>query len=178
MTPGRKPSSTTSDVSASFRKRVRPSSIFKFRLRLFLPRFRAPNRMLSPLRIGGMWRSQSPPPGGSILITSAPKSARMRVQKGPGSSMVRSSTRIPARGAAESVSDMSCLSGCCAGYYGRQCARHTIVAHLPSAAALGLRSHSPDCHHGDVVGERSRAAEFVHAVLNMLDELGCGSFGM
>src|SRR3954470_14498781 len=37
-------------------------------------------------------------PGGlSILITSAPKSARMRVQVGPARTRVRSSTRIGAR---------------------------------------------------------------------------------
>src|SRR3954447_16770427 len=37
-------------------------------------------------------------PGGlSILITSAPKSARMRVQVGPARTRVRSSTRVGAR---------------------------------------------------------------------------------
>src|SRR5271167_145162 len=38
-------------------------------------------------------------PGSSILITSAPRSARIIVQKGPGASLVRSSTLIPSSGA-------------------------------------------------------------------------------
>src|SRR5260370_36906282 len=37
-------------------------------------------------------------PGSSILITSAPRSARIIVQKGPGASLVRSSTFIPLSG--------------------------------------------------------------------------------
>src|SRR5271166_502991 len=39
-------------------------------------------------------------PGSSILITSAPRSARIIVQNGPGASLVRSSTLIPSSGAA------------------------------------------------------------------------------
>src|ERR1700722_13217720 len=38
-------------------------------------------------------------PGSSILITSAPRSARIIVQNGPGASLVRSSTLIPSSGA-------------------------------------------------------------------------------
>src|SRR5260370_34265601 len=38
-------------------------------------------------------------PGSSILITSAPRSARIIVQNGPGASLVRSSIFIPSRGA-------------------------------------------------------------------------------
>src|SRR3984957_17920385 len=37
-------------------------------------------------------------PGSSTLITSAPRSARIIVQKGPGASLVRSSTFIPLSG--------------------------------------------------------------------------------
>ncbi|CFN74703.1 Uncharacterised protein [Bordetella pertussis] len=41
----------------------------------------------------------SPAPGRSILMTSAPRSARFWVHQGPASTRVRSSTRMPVRGA-------------------------------------------------------------------------------
>ena len=40
----------------------------------------------------------SSPPGRSILITSAPASASIRLASGPGSSVVKSSTRRPESG--------------------------------------------------------------------------------
>src|SRR5215469_617512 len=48
--------------------------------------------------MGAKLRESSPRPGSSILMTSAPRSARFIVQKGPASTRVRSSTQIPASG--------------------------------------------------------------------------------
>ena len=49
------------------------------------------------------WRSGSPVPGCSILITSAPKSARMVAQNGAARKVAMSSTRTPLRGWVASV---------------------------------------------------------------------------
>src|SRR5208337_1438755 len=64
--------------------------------RLFLPQFRCAKYALLPARIGGCVRMKSPS-GGSILITSAPRSASSRVQYGPDTIVVKSSTRTPLR---------------------------------------------------------------------------------
>src|ERR1700730_13722475 len=47
---------------------------------------------------GAKPRESSPRPGISILMTSAPKSARFIAQKGPASTRLRSRTRIPRSG--------------------------------------------------------------------------------
>jgi hypothetical protein len=49
-----------------------------------------------------LWRVMSPP-SGSTLITSAPWSARNMVDNGPETTLVRSSTLIPANGPAMCV---------------------------------------------------------------------------
>src|SRR5262245_47092173 len=41
--------------------------------------------------------------GGSILITSAPRSSRVRAQRGPASTREKSTTRMPSRGPAMSA---------------------------------------------------------------------------
>jgi len=48
-------------------------------------------------------RNGSPPPGASILITSAPNSASMRAQNGPAISVPSSMTLMPLRGSGLSV---------------------------------------------------------------------------
>src|SRR5260370_26627933 len=56
----------------------------------------------------GAWpRESSPRPGSSILITSAPRSARFIAQNGPASTRLRSSTRMPASGFSSSMKFLS-----------------------------------------------------------------------
>src|SRR5439155_14913155 len=52
----------------------------------------------SPSTNGGQLRVSSPLPGSSILITSAPMSARIIEQNGPARTRVRSRTRTPLNG--------------------------------------------------------------------------------
>ncbi len=97
MTPGRKFSTTTSAVLTSLRKISLPSSNFRFRVSDFLLAFWA--RKLVPISclLSGLTlpslRARSPPSGFSILITSAPSSARCMVANGPERTLVRSRTR-------------------------------------------------------------------------------------
>src|SRR5437763_4955213 len=72
----------------------RPSLDFKLRTTLRLPRFTALKLGLSAPTAPGIWRVESPA-GGSILITSAPRSASSIAQKGPAITCVASSTRRP-----------------------------------------------------------------------------------
>jgi hypothetical protein len=55
---------------------------------------------LKPPLSGGHWRMASPS-GGSILMTSAPKSASSMPQKGPEAIWQHSTTRTPASGRVE-----------------------------------------------------------------------------
>src|ERR1700722_18120679 len=52
-------------------------------------------------------RESSPRPGSSILMTSAPRSARFIAQNGPASTRLRSSTRMPASGFSSSMKFLS-----------------------------------------------------------------------
>ena len=64
--------------------------------RLFLPPFRC--RKGTPLRVGSdsaVKRSSWLSTGRSILMTSAPMSAMMRLQKGPTKAAVKSNTLMP-----------------------------------------------------------------------------------
>src|SRR5437763_9912436 len=79
---------------ASRRKTPRPSAFLRFRTRPRLPRFTALKLGLSAPTAPGIWRVESPA-GGSILITSAPRSASSIAQKGPAITCVTSSTRSP-----------------------------------------------------------------------------------
>ena len=96
MTPGREFSTTTSDFAASCCTRALAPGWRKSIARLFLPQFKCAKYALLPARIGGCMRMKSPS-GGSILITSAPRSASSRVQYGPDTIVVKSSTRTPLR---------------------------------------------------------------------------------
>src|ERR1039458_8344877 len=99
MTSGRKFSTSTSAVATSFLNTSLPSGLFRFRVRDFLLLFWA--RKLVPmscwLSLGTLpsLRARSPSVGFSILMTSAPSSARCKVANGPASTLVMSSTRTP-----------------------------------------------------------------------------------
>src|ERR1041385_6490987 len=97
MTPGRNCSTTTSAVLARSRMRSRALGSFKSAATLFLPRLSMAKLTLS-LPHSGAKRRISSPSGRSNLITSAPASASIRVARGPGSSVEKSRTRIPASG--------------------------------------------------------------------------------
>src|SRR3990170_2148962 len=98
MVPGRKFSSSTSARRISLRRMSCPSGAFRLSVRLFLPRLTAMKYVASPPAKGGQPRVSSPLPGSSTLMTSAPMSASSMEQKGPASTRVRSTTRIPASG--------------------------------------------------------------------------------
>src|SRR5262249_27118371 len=93
-TPGRKFSTSTSLDAASRFNTSWPSRIFRFNTRLRLPRLTALKLGLSIPTAPGICRVESPA-GGSILITSAPKSASSIAQNGPAITCVTSRTRRP-----------------------------------------------------------------------------------
>ena len=72
-----------------------PAAVLRSRTTLRLPRLTALKLGLSVPTAPGIVRVESPL-GGSILITSAPRSASSIVQKGPAITCVRSMTRSPA----------------------------------------------------------------------------------
>src|SRR6476661_8337133 len=80
----------------------RPAAVFRLSTTLRLPRLTALKLGLSPATAPGIWRVESPD-GGSILITSAPRSASSIAQNGPAITCVTSRTRIPASAAAVDV---------------------------------------------------------------------------
>src|SRR2546428_5084440 len=98
MVPVRKFSSTTSLFFTSRLSSSRPSGALRLSVTLCLLRLTARKYVASPPTNGGHERVSSPLPGSSILITSAPMSPRIIEQKGPASTRVRSSTRIPDSG--------------------------------------------------------------------------------
>ena len=101
MVPGRKFSISTSTRSANWRAMPRPLSVCRFSvmLFLFLPRLRHQNDV--PLSSSSRQpRIGSPLPGGSTLITSAPKYPRTQPANGPAKSWPNSSTRTPSSGRA------------------------------------------------------------------------------
>src|SRR5688572_29355475 len=75
-----------------------------------LPRFSSAKLTLSAPSFGTYERISSPRPGRSILITSAPASASSRLANGPGSSVEKSSTRMPASGCRRSVTRILLLA--------------------------------------------------------------------
>ena len=85
-------STTTSAVATIRRTTSTACGVLRSRTRLFFPALSCPKLVLAPLRSGGRVRIMSPS-GASILITSAPRSARSRVQCGPAIVVVKSSTR-------------------------------------------------------------------------------------
>src|SRR5215471_11484193 len=94
MTPGRKFSTTMSVVATRRRTASTAAGDLRSSATLFLPALSWPKLVLAPSRSGGRVRIMSPA-GDSILITSAPRSARRRVQCGPAIVVVKSSTRRP-----------------------------------------------------------------------------------
>src|SRR5207248_11554090 len=83
-----------SDDRASRPNTSRPSADLRLITALRFPRFTALKLGLSAPTAPGIWRVESPA-GGSILITSAPRSASSIAQKGPAITCVTSSTRSP-----------------------------------------------------------------------------------
>src|SRR5919107_1286368 len=97
--PGLKFSTTTSALAMRRRASSCPCSSRKFRVTDFLLRAMMGHHRVCPsLRCLPHTRMGSPLPGGSILMTSAPKSARSCPQKGPASKLPISTTRTPSRG--------------------------------------------------------------------------------
>src|SRR5918912_3030787 len=97
--PGLKFSTTTSAPEMRRRARSCPSSFRKFRVTDFLLRAMMGHQRVCPsLRCLPQTRMGSPLPGGSTLITSAPKSASSWPQNGPASKLPISTTRTPSRG--------------------------------------------------------------------------------
>ncbi len=76
MTPGRKFSTTTSEVVTSRTNAARPFADFRFSVIERLPAFCARKEAPMPRRLSSgsapSWRAKSPAPGTSTLITSAP----------------------------------------------------------------------------------------------------------
>src|SRR6478736_9790792 len=85
---------------------ARSASSLRSRAKLVLPRLSMRKDVLSPSTMGGKRRAFSPP-GCSILITSAPDSASINVAKGPGSSVVKSTTRRPDNGCINSPLELA-----------------------------------------------------------------------
>src|SRR5437588_7428243 len=90
-TPGRKPSTTTCACSAR-RATTSPAS-GSLRLSAMLRLFR-----FSLANCTGTYERPGSPRGGSTLITSAPRSAKMAVANGPGTNIEKSTTRTPRSG--------------------------------------------------------------------------------
>src|SRR5215210_8713889 len=99
--PGLKFSTTTSASEMRRRARSCPSSSLRLRVTDFLLRAMIGHHRVCPsLRWRPQTRMGSPLPGGSSLMTSAPKSARSWPQKGPARRLPISTTRTPSRGRA------------------------------------------------------------------------------
>src|SRR5215468_7684062 len=98
MTPGRNCSTMISARFSKGSRRLRSATFLRSRVRLRLPRLRSAKLALSRPQRGAWPRISSPRPGGSILTTSAPASAKSSVANGPGSNVEKSRTNRPLRG--------------------------------------------------------------------------------
>src|ERR687893_1998286 len=97
--PGLKFSTRTSASARSLRARSWPSTSRRLSVTDFLLHAMMGHQRVRPsLRWRPHTRMGSPLPGGSTLMTSAPKSARSWPQKGPASRLPISTTRTPSRG--------------------------------------------------------------------------------
>ena len=94
--PGRKFSVNTSAVLTSRRANSKPARCFRLMAMPSLPRFILAKYTLLSFTIGPMWRASSPP-GGSTLITLAPRSPKIIVQNGPANTLVKSMTVKPSK---------------------------------------------------------------------------------
>src|SRR4051812_12904080 len=90
ITPGRKPSTSTSAPLVSLSNASRPGGFLMFMATLFFPALTLAKN--SPDRELGKCRAGSPRPGCSIFVTVAPNSHNICVARAPGNSRVRSST--------------------------------------------------------------------------------------
>src|SRR5919108_1644601 len=88
-TPGRKPSIAMSEPCASRATICGACADFRSSARLRLLRFSVSN-------CTGTYARPGSPFGGSTLMTDAPRSARIAEQKGPGTNIEKSTTRMPA----------------------------------------------------------------------------------
>src|SRR5262245_1591249 len=98
MTPGRNCSTMTSARFSNGSSRLHSAALFRSRAMLRLPRLRSAKLALSRPQRGAWRRISSPRPGGSILTTSAPASAKSSVANGPGSNVEKSRTNRPSSG--------------------------------------------------------------------------------
>src|SRR6476659_1461927 len=96
--PGRKFSTAICEPRARRRTISCPSGRRRLHVTDFLFRDCTCHQREVPLRMRRHLRSASPSPGGSILITSAPKSASVLAQNGPAIRLPSSSTRTPLKG--------------------------------------------------------------------------------
>src|SRR3982750_3085719 len=90
-TPGRKPSTTTSALATSLPTTLAASACLRSSEMLRLLRFSVSN-------CTGTYERPGSPRGGSTLITSAPRSARIEDAKGPGTNIEKSTTLTPSSG--------------------------------------------------------------------------------
>src|SRR3954468_2598085 len=90
-TPGRKPSTTTSALATSLPTTPAASACLRSSEMLRLLRFSVSN-------CTGTYERPGSPRGGSTLITSAPRSARIEEANGPGTNIEKSTTWVPASG--------------------------------------------------------------------------------
>src|SRR3984893_8623069 len=97
-TPGRKFCTKTSAPAASRSTASRPPAVFRSSTTERLLRLLFRNDAVNPARRLPPARVASPPSGASILITSAPWSARIIVASGPATFEVRSTMRYPVSG--------------------------------------------------------------------------------
>src|SRR2546422_1391036 len=97
MAPGPRFSTTTSAVFTMASNIARPRVAFRFSVTPFLLEFSSRKNQASSPFLSERARRPASPPGGSILMTSAPSQASICVLLGPASYCVRSRTRIPSR---------------------------------------------------------------------------------
>ena len=131
ITPGRKPSVSTSAFSISFSTSSTPSGFFRSTPMLRRPRA---NTSLDGLS-GSVPRTAAER---SMRITSAPRSASIIAQNGPGPMPVISTTLMPERGPAIRVSPARarCQRGSVGAWYsGRRASSATELA-IPAESAL------------------------------------------
>src|SRR5256714_14496116 len=142
-TPGRKPSTTTCACLTSFSTTATASGDFKSSAMLRLLRF-------SVLNCTGTYERPGSPRGGSTLITSAPRSARIDEANGPGTNIEKSITWMPASGS--HGSDMRWLDPVVE--------RDAAVDDHRRAGDVGAKALGEDGkRHGRHVGRRAEASQ-------------------
>src|SRR5205085_6496645 len=134
-TPGRKPSITTCAFSTSRATTSRASRCFRSSTMLRLLRF-------SVLNCTGTYERPGSPRGGSTLITSAPRSARIDEANGPGTNIEKSTTLTPSSGS----------QGSAIGRFYPVMQRNPAVHHDARAGDIGAEALGEDGHRhrGDV----------------------------